>query len=97
MKKPVLLLCVSLIVILLLSGCLARDAMQPTSNVAGFFLGVWHGWMAPIALIVRLFNPAIRIYAVHNTGWWYEFGFYLAIVGGFGTLSLVRKKGDGHR
>jgi len=29
---------------------------------------------------------------VANTGWWYDFGFYLAIVGGWGSLSLVRKK-----
>ncbi len=97
MKKSWVALTVALTLIILLSGCLATQSMQPTDNVAGFFMGIWHGWMAPVALIARLFNPSVRIYAVNNTGWWYEFGFYLAIVGGFGTLSLVRKKGDGHR
>jgi hypothetical protein len=29
---------------------------------------------------------------VYNTGWWYDFGFYIAIVGGFGGFALSRKK-----
>jgi hypothetical protein len=28
---------------------------------------------------------------VNNTGWWYDFGFYMAIISGFGGLSLNRK------
>jgi len=59
---------------------------------AGFFMGVWHGWIAPISLIWSLFDPAIRIYEPYNTGWWYDFGFYIAVIGGFGGASLVRKK-----
>ncbi|NLE16821.1 MAG: hypothetical protein GX626_13250 [Spirochaetales bacterium] len=97
MKRSLLVIALALGLVLLLGGCLATQTSEPASKVAGFFLGVWHGWMAPIALVVRLFKPEVRIYAVNNAGWWYEFGFYLAIVGGFGTLSLFRKKGGDHR
>ena len=66
---------------------------QNREESAGFFSGIWHGWIAPISLIFGLFRDHIRVYEVANTGWWYDFGFYLAIVGGWGSLSLVRKKG----
>jgi fructose-specific phosphotransferase system IIC component len=39
-----------------------------------------------------LFNKNLRVYEVFNTGWWYDFGFYVAIIAGFGGLSLIRKK-----
>jgi hypothetical protein len=29
---------------------------------------------------------------VHNTGWSYDFGFYIAVIAGFGGVSLSRKK-----
>ncbi|MEA4859206.1 MAG: hypothetical protein VB127_01870 [Sphaerochaeta sp.] len=96
MKLSRILLLV-LLPLLLCSSCLAV-ASPAGGNPAGFLLGIWHGWIAPIALIARLFNPIYRIYAVNNTGWWYEFGFYIALVGGFGSLALFRRKnGDDHR
>ena len=58
-------------------------AFSPVSGTAGW---------PPLSLIFGLFRPHIRVYEVANTGWWYDFGFYLAIVGGWGSLSLVRKK-----
>jgi hypothetical protein len=39
-----------------------------------------------------LFNKQIRIYETINTGWWYDFGYYIAIISGFGGLSLFRHK-----
>jgi hypothetical protein len=29
---------------------------------------------------------------VMNSGFWYDFGYYMAIISGFGGLSLYRKK-----
>ncbi len=48
--------------------------------------------MAPISLIASIFNKDINIYAASNTGWPYDFGFYIAVISGFGGLSLFRKK-----
>ena len=44
------------------------------------------------ALIRGIFNKNIRIYEVINTGRPYDFGFYMAIISGFGGLSLIHKK-----
>lgn len=80
-----------LTMVVLLSGCMAHNDFM-RDEPAGFFSGVWHGWIAPLGLIVGLFNKTVTIYEVQNVGWWYDFGFYMAIISGFGGLSLSRKK-----
>ncbi len=76
----------------LVSSCMPGSDASRMKSPAGFFMGVWHGWVAPVSLVVGLFNPSIRVYESENTGWWYDFGFYIALIGGFGGLSLFRKK-----
>lgn len=78
--------------LLLLSSCMPGSIAMQQRAPAGFFMGIWHGWIAPISLVARLFEPTIRIYEVHNSGWWYDFGYYMAIISGFGGLSLARKR-----
>jgi hypothetical protein len=77
--------------ILILSACATGGGSSTVEDPAGFFMGIWHGWIAPISLIVGFFNSNIRVYEIYNTGWWYDFGFYIAIIGGFGGISLLRK------
>ncbi len=89
-KKTALIL-ISLLLLIVLSGCAPGSGASTENDPAGFFFGIWHGWIAPITLIWSLFNPEIRIYEPLNTGWWYDFGFYMAVIGGFGGLSLIRK------
>ncbi|MDP4091602.1 MAG: hypothetical protein Q8930_20355 [Bacillota bacterium] len=78
----------------ILTGCIPGDGTYSASRPAGFFWGIWHGWMAPVSLIFSLFNHKIRIYETFNTGWWYDFGFYIAVISQFGGLSMSRKKKD---
>jgi hypothetical protein len=75
-----------------LSSCLPGDGAVTAGDPAGFFSGVWHGWIAPVSLIVSLFRDGIRIYEPLNTGFWYDFGFYMAVISGFGGLGLARGK-----
>ena len=78
--------------LVLLSACVpGSDMFVGEDNTAGFFMGVWHGWIAPFSLIFGFFNDTSRIYEPNNTGWWYDFGFYMAIISGFGGFSLSRK------
>ena len=86
------LVILGLVLLLVITGCIPGDGKHTPAKPAGFFWGIWHGWIAPISLIVRIFNPDIRIYETNNTGWWYEFGFYIAVISGFGGLSLSRRK-----
>jgi uncharacterized membrane protein len=53
-------------------------------NLMVFFSGFWHGIIFPFAFIGSLFDSDIAIYAVNNSGGWYDFGFWLG-VGGVGT------------
>jgi hypothetical protein len=49
----------------------------PDGNLAGFWLGVWHGVIAPVTFILSLFKNNVSFYEVHNNGGWYNFGFML--------------------
>jgi len=91
-RSKILALLVLVIATLLLSGCFPGEIRQADTSPPGFFRGIWHGWIAPVSLIVQLFNSQVRIYAPNNSGWWYDFGYYIAVISGFGGLSLARKK-----
>ena len=88
MRKGLILL----LLIVLLAGCLPGSGRYTEERPSGLLWGIWHGWVSPISLIVGIFRPSIRVYETVNTGWWYDFGFYMAIVGGFGGLSLSRRR-----
>jgi len=92
MKKKGILLLLSLAVLFLLTGCIPGDGRAAPETPANMLWGIWHGWVAPVSLIVSLFNDRINLYEVHNTGFWYDLGFYAAILGGFGGLNLSRKR-----
>lgn len=78
---------------LVLAGCMPGTGVYTNTHPASFLHGVWHGWIAPISLIISIFNdPAVRIYEVQNSGWPYDLGFYMAIISGFGGISLFRRK-----
>lgn len=81
-----------LVVCVLAGGCMPGSGSSGPGRPAGFLLGVWHGWIAPLSLIVGAFDDSIRIYETANAGWRYDFGFYMAIISGFGGLSLLRRK-----
>ena len=91
-NKKITILLLLLTLVFLLSGCMPGDGSYVDNNYANFLSGIWHGWIAPISLIRGLFNDSIRVYEAYNTGWWYDFGFYMAIISGFGGLSLRRKR-----
>jgi len=95
-KKALLLGIIVMILLMVITGCVPGDGTHSSSKPAGFFWGIWHGWIAPVSLILGLFNKSIRVYEAANSGWWYDFGFYMAVISGFGSLSLFRKK-DSHK
>lgn len=92
MKKKLILTIILITTAAFLVSCVPGDGSHSPSDPAGFFSGIWHGWIAPVSLIGELFNNKIRVYEINNTGWWYDLGFYTAIISGFGGLSLFRKK-----
>ena len=74
----------------MLSGCAATQASDAVAPQApGFLLGLWHGFIFPVAWIVSLFVGNVAIYAVPNNGGWYDFGYFLGIV----VFGVGAKKG----
>ncbi|MFZ0625147.1 MAG: hypothetical protein WAN34_01460, partial [Acidimicrobiia bacterium] len=67
---------------LVLAACAAGanpevGAAAEGGDVAGFWLGLWHGVIAPITFVISLFTDNVNLYEVHNNGNWYDFGFVL--------------------
>jgi len=50
---------------------------------AGFFSGIWHGFIIVFSLIGKVIGRDIGLYAEHNTGFGYWIGFLIGL-GGFG-------------
>ena len=66
---------------LALSACAAtQDPAAVAPSAPGIWLGLWHGFIFPVAWIVSLFTDKVAIYAVPNNGGWYDFGYFLGIV-----------------
>lgn len=63
-----------------------------TDKPYGFWSGLWHGWISFFSFIGSLFSDDIAVYAVNNTGGWYDFGFVLGagILGGMSGRSSKR-------
>jgi hypothetical protein len=66
----------------LLAGCAAGanpqvDVAASDGDVAGFWLGLWHGIILPITFIVSLFSDNVNVYEVFNNGGWYNLGFVM--------------------
>jgi hypothetical protein len=82
-SRPRIAIYALLIVVLLTTAACAagpNTATAGTTHPAGFWLGLWHGVICPIAFLVSLFNDHVSIYEVHNNGNWYNFGFVLGIL-----------------
>jgi len=47
-------------------------------TVAGFWQGLWHGFIVPFTFLLSLFKEDVGVYELHNNGAWYNFGFSLA-------------------
>lgn len=50
-----------------------------TGHTYGFFGGLWHGIIAPVAFVVSLFSDTTAVWAVNNNGGWYTFGFLIGV------------------
>ena len=84
----------------LLAACAAGRGgadlrIGPGGQSAGFWLGLWHGFISPITFIVSLFTESVSVYEVHNSGNWYDFGFVLGagILFGGGFFGAGRSGG----
>lgn len=80
------------ILIIIASGCVINQDVSECvdGKTYGFWYGLWHGIIAPIDLVLMIFNKKYAVYASNNSGAWYAFGFIIGS-GGWGFLGTKRK------
>ena len=62
---------------ILLVAC-AEQPVSSGGDAPGFLWGIWHGFVAPFAVIGSIFTD-VRIYAYPNTGVGYDWGFMIGV------------------
>jgi hypothetical protein len=70
---------------LITAGC-AAGSNRFTTGDAGFWAGLWHGFICCVTFIISLFNENVRIYEIRNTGHLYDLGFVLGALIGLGGV-----------
>ena len=91
---------IMVILVMLLAGCAPgpntlTDSPDQEGEVAGFWLGLWQGIIAPVTFVISLFSDKVEMYEVHNNGGWYNFGFVIGaciIFGGGGKAGCKRRR-----
>jgi len=56
---------------------------------AGILLGIWHGIISPVTLVLSFVNKDAQMYEVHNNGSQYNLGFLIGMVILFIILGLL--------
>jgi len=59
-------------------------------HLAGFWVGLVHGFLSIIALVVSIFNRSINIYEIYNSGFGYNAGFIIGIMFWINSYRLHR-------
>jgi len=103
-KSSLALLVLILLILDILAGCApGANQFKATANeggaVAGFWLGLWQGFIAPLVFVASLFKHNLGIYEVHNNGAWYNFGYLFGLacffgVGGKRSTATRRRRGS---
>jgi hypothetical protein len=86
---------------LFLTSCAAGPNPEAGTgqDPAGFWLGLWHGFIVLFTFIISLFSDNVNVYEVANNGNWYDFGFVLGVMlffggGGGGAGARSRRRGS---
>jgi len=96
-RMPILLALI--LVTLMVGACTAgpnelRNVPDEDGEVAGFWQGIWHGFISPFTFIVSLFSSSVHVFEVHNNGNWYMFGFLFgaSIISGGSCGGAARRR-----
>jgi len=65
------------------------NTVDSHGRVAGTSLGLWHGIISPVTLVLSFMNKSAQIYEVHNDGSEYNLGFLLGVATVFVILGAV--------
>ena len=100
MQKSIAVL--GLVIFLLMTISCAPGNKRWDEKAAGFWAGLWHGFIIVITFVISLFTDSVHMYEVNNSGGWYNFGFLLGAAialggSGGGVCKKKRKKSEKQR
>lgn len=103
MKTSLTLLVLAVLLLTILAGCApgpnpSKKMAGEHGEIAGFWLGLWQGFIAPFVFVASLFKENLNVYEVHNNGALYNFGYLLGLAcffGGGGKRASRRYGGAG--
>jgi len=81
MKKSIVFSLI-LVSILILACCApgpntSEKTPDADGKIAGFWMGLWQGLISPVTFVISIFSKSVRLYEVHNNGFWYNLGFVI--------------------
>ena len=89
MKSSLAWLVLALLLLNILAGCApgpnqSKGTASEHDGIAGFWLGLWQGFIAPFVFVASIFKSNVGIYEVHNNGAWYNVGYLFGLACFFG-------------
>jgi hypothetical protein len=66
-----------------------ENKAEANRHVADVWMGVWHGIISPITLVISFSNPNVQMYEVYNDGSQYNFGFLVGVAVVFIILGVL--------
>ncbi|MGZ6347603.1 MAG: hypothetical protein ACXWNC_08580 [Anaerolineales bacterium] len=57
----------------------AVNTADAHGRISGILLGIWHGVISPVTLVISFFNKDVQMYEVHNDGNQYNLGFLIGV------------------
>ena len=73
-------------------SCAPGNERWSFAHKAGFWAGLWHGFILIITFIISLFTSEVGIYEINNTGWPYNLGFLIGLCFSIGAPWRWRPK-----
>lgn len=61
----------------------------PNGRIAGILMGIWHGFISPVTIVLSFVNKASQMYEVHNDGGPYNLGFLIGVAIWLVVLGLI--------
>ena len=94
-SNNILIILVAFALVFMATSCAEPQPIDPciqTEETHGFIFGLIHGFLAPLTFLISLISDSVAMYAVNNSGGWYDFGFLLGIGGFSGGIFKGSKK-----
>jgi hypothetical protein len=65
------------------------NTTDANGRTAGVLIGIWHGIISPVTMVLSFVNPELQMYEVYNDGSQYNLGFLIGAAIVFVLLGVL--------